>query len=106
MFAEQISEMIEEEVQRRLAAYIKTFADHFFTTEADLYKVIHSKPEVCYCKGKSRNGKSCKNKGKHDGYCHLHKSQRPKKKVPRDEPREVIRHEQVGCAPGIVDDIF
>lgn len=111
MFAEQISDMIEEEVQRRLSGYIKTFADHFFTTEADLYKVINSKSSVSYCKGKSRNGKSCKNKGKpeHDGFCHLHKGQRPKQKhqrTPRDNPHPKSTDEQIRSSSGIVDEIF
>lgn len=108
MFAEQISEMLEEEVQRRLAVYVKIFAEHFFTTEADLYKVIlcGAKSAVPFCRGKSKGGKGCKNKGKHDGYCHLHKSQKPKKQPAREQPPLQRNNEQIGSSSGIVDEIF
>lgn len=108
MFADQISDMIEEEVQRRLEAYIKIFAEHFFTSETELRKIVSSGKTVEYCAGKSKNGKCCKNKGKYDGYCHLHKHQKKnKKKVAREETSCSVNNEQqIRSAAGIVDEIF
>ena len=107
MFADQISDMIEEEVQRRLSLYVKVFAEHFFTSECDLYKVIgqgSSKTSLQYCKGKSKSGKRCKNKGKHNGYCHLHQQRKT-----RDEPSVTSKKPnecKIGSPSRVTDDIF
>jgi hypothetical protein len=77
-FAEIIEKQIEDEIQRRLAEYVSKLAVHFFTSEREIYKVVQSSGPVEYtrqCQGQSKSGKACKNTGKYNGYCHLHKKE-------------------------------
>jgi hypothetical protein len=101
-FADLVEQHIEEEIQRRLADYVAKLAVHFFTTEREIYKVVQSgPPKVKQCQGRSKAGKACKNNGKYDGYCHLHKREREPKQV-----RRVQINEQIRDSPAVIDEIF
>lgn len=100
-FADLVEQHIEEEIQRRLADYVAKLAVHFFTTEREIYKVIQSgPPKVKQCQGRSKAGKACKNIGKHDGYCHLHK------KEPKQVRRVQISNEPFRDSSAVIDEIF
>jgi hypothetical protein len=108
-FAEIIEAQIETEIERRLADYVAKLASHFFTNEREIYKVIHSDvaPETQQCRGHTKNGKACKNKGKYAGHCHLHRPaapQKPSKIYKQREHRET--DEQIRDSLGIIDQIF
>jgi|LakMenE18May11ns_1017448.scaffolds.fasta_scaffold9955575_11 hypothetical protein len=106
-FAELIEAQIETEIERRLAEYVSKLASHFFTTEREVYKVIRADapPENMPCKGHSKTGKPCKNKGKHSGYCHIH---RPVAKAPKNNKTREHREtdEQIRDSLGVIDAIF
>ena len=100
-FAELVEQHIEEEIQRRLADYVAKLAVHFFTSEREIYKVVQSgPPRTKQCQGRSKAGKACKNTGKYDGYCHLHKRE------PKQVRRVQISNESVRDSPAVLDEIF
>jgi hypothetical protein len=110
-FAELIEAQIETEIERRLADYVSKLAAHFFTNEREIYKVIRSDaaPETQQCRGHTRNGKPCKNKGKYAGHCHLHRpvAPTPQKTSKKSKPKEHREtDEQIRDSVGIIDEIF
>jgi hypothetical protein len=108
-FAERIEAQIEIEIERRLADYVAKLASHFFTNEREIYKVIRSDaaPETQQCRGHTKNGKPCKNKGKHGGHCHLHKPSAPVKTSKNTKQREYREtDEQIRGSLGLIDEIF
>lgn len=108
-FAELIEAQIENEIERRLADYVSKLAAHFFTNEREIYKVIRSEaaPETQQCRGHTKNGKPCKNKGKYSGHCHLHRPAAPPQKPKNSKQREIrVTDEQIRDSLGIIDEIF
>ena len=91
---DDISRMIDEEVNRRFQAEINTYIEkiskiHGISIELlvrDLPTHVGKNTNDMICKGIKLDGKRCTRKGKFDGYCanHLHQS----KKI---EPVEIKR---------------
>jgi len=91
----EISTMIEEEVERRVNARLQAVIEHIanrwdisiLQLTKDISKFADAKCEQCLGYNK-KTKKRCRNKAKNDGFCHAHKSQMPKP-VPR-----IIQEEQ------------
>ncbi len=103
-FAELIEQQIETEIQRRLDVYVAKLAKHFFTSEREIYKAIEKDDVVQQqCRSQAKNGKPCKNRGKHDGYCHLHKPKHVKRQYVKQAPSE---NESFRGSSAVLDELF
>jgi len=81
----RIVDMINEEVERRVAEKIKAILEHVSKTYDVSIKqlmkdasVVHTENTMCMgltAKGKSCNRRSCKKSN--NGFCHSHQSQKP-----------------------------
>lgn len=103
-FAELLEQQIEDEINRRLDVYVSKLAKHFFTTEREIYKALQKDEAVqTKCRSHAKNGKPCKNRGKYDGYCHLHKRAEQKPKHVNSVSR---MYESFGDSSTVLDELF
>lgn len=82
----QIEALIEEEVQSRVDGILTPLLEYIsHTYDISLNQLmsdigrVQQKPVLTACQGLAKKGKRCKNRGKANGYCHMHQNQVPKK---------------------------
>jgi len=95
MYMDQISKLIEDEIEKRVNERINIMLDKISRTyDISLRQLMRDldtmadTPSTC-CKGLTGKGKRCSRSAKTDGYCHLHIKQKPVQRITRT-PSSVI----------------
>jgi hypothetical protein len=85
---DQISKLIEDEIEKRVNERINIMLDKISRTyDISLRQLMRdldtmAAPSTC-CKGLTGKGKRCSRSAKTDGYCHLHIKQKPVQRIIR-----------------------
>jgi len=86
---DQISKLIEDEIEKRVNERINIMLDKISRTyDISLRQLMRDldtmadTPSTC-CKGLTGKGKRCSRSAKTDGYCHLHIKQKPVQRITR-----------------------